>query len=63
MPLRLNTKSSIFAEFSPYEFTDRNDWLGLVKNDPEPFEFLGTDKESLTTSEIRQGISYNEDEP
>ena len=65
MPLRLNTKSSIFAEFSPYEFTDRNDWLGLVKNDPEPFEFLGTDEDALIVSEISTGtgIAYNEDEP
>ena len=61
----MNSKSSIFIDFGPNEFTDKNDWLGLVQNEPEPFEFLGTDEDALIVSEIRTGtgIAYNEDEP
>ena len=53
----------MFIDFGPNEFTDNKDWLGLVQNEPEPFEFLGTDEESLIVSEIRQGTVYNVDEP
>ena len=59
----MNTISSIFAEYGPYEFTDRDDWLGLVQSEPEPFKFLGSDEEKYITTVIQDGPTYDQDEP
>ena len=37
IPISFNTKSTIKVDLGPYEFTDKNDWLGLVQDDPEPY--------------------------
>ena len=51
-------ESEYVLRLSPNKFTNNDDYIGFLQNEPDPFEFLSEDKLERTTYKTSKEAKY-----